>query len=79
MIFAGNDSGPVLRTERHKSYMLKGLQHLSESYEVTRCCHDDCWYSRPVTTATFCSYRCSKYWLHSINFSSTVTILLRIW
>ena len=39
MIFIANDSGPVLRTERHKSYLLKGLQHLSESYEVKRCCH----------------------------------------
>lgn len=25
--------GPVLRTERHKAYLLKGLQNLSESYE----------------------------------------------
>jgi len=30
-----NNSGPVLRTERHKAYLLKGLQSLSESYEVT--------------------------------------------
>ena len=33
-----NNSGPVLRTERHKAYLLRGLQNLSESYEVTECC-----------------------------------------
>jgi len=33
-----NNSGPVLRRERHKSYLLKGLQTLSESYEVIECC-----------------------------------------
>jgi len=42
LMFVGNNSGPALRATRHETYLLKGLQNLSESYEVTICCCEVC-------------------------------------